>query len=217
LKYPILVENDANVAAWAAYVVEAKRRIKNLICITVGTGIGGGLVIDGALFRGTTGSAGEIGHTTLYPEGIPCSCGNQGCIERYVGAKALAAQAQRAIESGEKSLVSKLVNHDLSKITPLVIQTAARRKDSMAVRIWAQAGERLGITLASMVNVLNPEWIVFAGGLSRSGHLLLTPLRRTILKRSFPTPGKAVKLVISTLDQDLGIVGAGLLAHEAFK
>ncbi len=197
LKYPILVENDANVAAWAAYSVEAKRKIKNLLCVTVGTGIGGGLVIDGKLYRGTTGSAGEIGHMTLFPEGVPCNCGNQGCTERYIGAKAMAAEARRAIESGENTVISKLAHHDLSKITPLIIQQAARQKDRLALQLWDMAGERLGITLASVVNLLNPEWIVLAGGLSRAGPLLLNPLRRTILKRSFPTP-------------------AGLLAHEQF-
>ena len=216
LKFRIRVDNDANVAAWAAYVVEAKRKIQNLICITVGTGIGGGLVINGKLFRGTTGSAGEIGHMTLFPEGVPCNCGNLGCLERYIGAKAMASEAKRAIESGEKTMITKLVDHEYSKITPLIIHQAAQEKDPLALRLWEEAGERLGITLASVVNMLNPEWIVLSGGLSRAGRFLLDPLRRTIQKRCFPTPAKAVKLVISRLDQDLGIVGAGLLAHEKF-
>jgi glucokinase len=216
LKCRIRVENDANVAAWAAYVVEGRRKIQNLVCITVGTGIGGGLVINGKLFRGTTGSAGEIGHMTLFPEGVPCNCGNQGCLERYIGAKAMAAEARRAIESGEKTVLTKLVDHDFAKITPLIIHQAAQEEDRLALHLWEEAGERLGITLASVVNMLNPEWIVLAGGLSRAGHFLLDPLRRTILQRSFPTPAHAVKLVISRLDQDLGIVGAGLLAHEKF-
>jgi glucokinase len=216
LRRPILVDNDANVAAWAAYVVEARRKVRNLVCITVGTGVGGGLVIDGRLYHGATGSAGEIGHMTLFPEGVPCNCGNQGCIERYIGAKAMAAEAQRAIGSGENTLITKLIHHDLSKLTPELISQAARQKDRLAGQLWEEAGERLGVTLASIVNLLNPEWIVLAGGLSRAGKLLLDPLRRTILKRSFPTAARAVKLVISKLDQDLGIVGAGLLAHEVF-
>ncbi len=216
LRSPIIVDNDANVAAWAAYVVESKRNVKNLICITIGTGIGGGLVIDGKLYRGTTGSAGEIGHMTLFPEGVPCNCGNQGCVERYVGAIAMAAEARRAIEAGEQTLMVKLVDHDLTKITPHVIQQAAAQKDRLALQLWEQAGERLGISLASIVNVLNPEWIVLAGGLSRAGRLLLAPLKRTLHKRSFSTPARAATLVISKLDQDLGMVGAGLLAHEQF-
>jgi len=214
LKSRIRVENDANVAAWAAYVVEGRRKIQNLVCITVGTGIGGGLVINGKLFRGTTGSAGEIGHMTLFPEGVPCNCGNQGCLERYIGARAMAEEARRAIESGEKTVITKLVDHDFSKITPFIIHQAAQQKDRLALHLWDEAGERLGITLAAVVNMLNPQWIVLAGGLSRAGRLLLDPLRRTILQRSFSTPAHAVKLVISRLDQDLGIVGAGLLAHE---
>ena len=216
LKYPIHIENDANAAAWAAYVVEARRKIQSLVCITVGTGIGGGLVINGRLYRGATGSAGEIGHMTLFPEGTPCSCGNEGCVERYVGARAMAAEARRAIVTGEKTLIRKMVGDDLSLITPLIVEQAARQKDRLALQLWEQAGERLGITLASVINMLNPQWIVLAGGLSRAGRFLVDPLRRTILKRSFPTPARAVKLVISKLDQDLGIVGAGLLAHEKF-
>ncbi len=217
LKFPLWVENDANAASWAAYVVEAKRKVKTLLCVTVGTGIGSGIVIDGKLFRGATGTAGEMGHMTLFPDGVPCNCGNQGCTERYIGARAMAAEAIRAIEAGEKTLITKLAQNNLNTITPFMIQQAARRGDRLSIQLWEQAGERLGITLASVVNLLNPEWIVLAGGLTRSGKLLLDPLHRTILKRSFPTPAKAVKLMVSKLDQDLGIVGAGLLAHEDSK
>jgi glucokinase len=213
LKYPIHVDNDANVAAWAAYVVEAKRRVKNLLCVTVGTGVGGGLILNGELYRGTTGSAAEIGHLTLYPDGVPCACGNHGCLERYVGAVAMAQEARDAIQSGAASLVSRMVQDDLSKISPFILQEAARLHDKLAVQMWNRVGERLGIGLAGLINVLNPEWIVLAGGLSRAGDLLLDPVRRTIEKRSFPTPGKAARLVISKLDQELGVVGAGLIAH----
>ena len=150
LKYRISVENDANMAAWAAYVVEAKRRVQNLLCVTVGTGVGGGLIINGKLYRGTTGSAGEIGHLTLYPEGVPCPCGNQGCLERYVGALAMAAEARQAIESGEKSIITKLVQNNLARITPLILTQAARQHDKLALHLWNQVGERLGIGLAGI-------------------------------------------------------------------
>ncbi len=214
IKFPITIDNDANVAALAAYIVEAKRSVKNLLCVTLGTGVGGGLILDGKVFRGTSGSAGEIGHMTLYPEGTACNCGNIGCLERYVGAKAMAEEARRAIEAGETSILTKLAHNDMGKITPLLVTQAAKHKDRLAMRLYEQAGERLGIGLASLVNILNPEWIVFAGGLSRAGKLLLDPVRQTLMKRAFATPASVVKLVVSQLDQDLGIVGAGLLAHE---
>jgi glucokinase len=213
LNYPLKVENDANVAAWAAYIVEAKRKVSNLLCVTVGTGVGGGLIIEGKLYRGTTGSAAEIGHMTLFPEGVPCPCGNQGCLERYVGARAMADEARRAIEAGESTIIPKLVQGDLGVISPLILAQAARQGDKLAVQLWNQVGERLGIGLAGLINILNPSWIVLAGGLSRAGGLLLDPVKRTILKRSFHTPAAAAKLVISKLDQDLGVVGAGLIAH----
>lgn len=214
LRLPVRVENDANAAAWAAYVVEARRAVDTLICVTLGTGIGGGIILNGKLYRGATGSAGEIGHMTLYPEGVPCNCGNQGCLERYIGAKALAEAARRAIETGQATLMTKLVNGDASQITPLIINEAARKGDRLALQLFEQAGERLGVGLASVVNLLNPDWLVLAGGLSRAGRLLVDPLRRTLLKRSFPAPGKAVKLLVSRRDRDLGILGAGLIAHE---
>ena len=129
----------------------------------------------------------------------------------------MAKEAQEAIRSGQKSIISRMVGHDYTRITPFIIQEAAHQGDRLALQLWKSAGEQLGITLASVVNLVNPDWIVFAGGLSRARRLILDPLRRTILKRSFPTPAKAVKLVISELDQDLGMVGAGLLAHELFK
>jgi glucokinase len=213
LNYPIKVDNDANVAAWAAYVVEAKRKVQNLLCVTVGTGVGGGLILNGELYRGATGSAAEIGHMTLYPEGVPCPCGNHGCLERYVGARAMAEEAVRAIEAGEATMIPKLVQGNLSLISPLILAQAARQNDKLAMQLWSQVGERLGIGLAGLINILNPSWIVLAGGLSRAGSLLLDPVKRTILKRSFHTPGAAAKLVISRLDQDLGVVGAGLIAH----
>lgn len=214
LKHPLVIENDANAAAWAAYVVQARRKVRHLLCVTVGTGIGGGIVLDGKIYHGATGSAGEIGHMTLFPDGLSCNCGNQGCLERYVGIRALAGEARQTIESGQDSLLTRLVGGDLSKIEPLTIQRAARAGDPLALHLWEQAGERLGIALASLVNILNPEWIVLAGGLSRAGNLLVAPLKRAIRRRSFPVPAAAVRIVVSDMDQDLGIVGAGLVAHE---
>jgi glucokinase len=213
LRYPITIDNDANAAAWATYVVEARRKVKNLLCVTVGTGVGGGVILNGELYRGTTGSAAEIGHITLYPDGEPCACGNRGCLERYVGARAMQRIAREALQAGEKSIIPQLVNNDLANITPLILTEAAKLNDPLAKKLWDQVGERLGIGLASLINVLNPEWIVLAGGLSRAGGLLLHPTRETIRQRAFPTPAAAAKLVVSKLDQDLGMVGAGLIAH----
>lgn len=211
-KLSLFVDNDANAAAWAAYIVEAKRRVKNLLCVTLGTGVGSGLILNGKLYRGGSGSAGELGHMTLYPEGSLCACGNQGCLERYVSARALVEHVRRAIETGHGKRILRLAQNDPARIDPIVLETAARRGDGLAQHLWDQAGERLGIVLASVINLLNPEWIVLAGGVSRAGDLILTPLRRTIQERAFEAPAQCVKIVLSRLDQDLGVVGAGLLA-----
>ncbi|MBI3291722.1 MAG: ROK family protein [Elusimicrobia bacterium] len=208
---PFIIENDANAAAWAAYWVETHQRAKNLVCLTLGRGVGGGLVLNGVLYRGATGSAGEIGHMTIDLNGPACPCGSRGCIERYVGARALVERVRQAIEDGEQSLVTELVGNNFQAVTPLVIQQAAQRGDRLAQRIWREAGERLGVALASVVNLFNPERIILAGGVARAGRLILDPARRVMRQRAFPVPGHTVRVSLSQLDQDLGVVGAALL------
>lgn len=208
---PLVVDNDANAAAWAAYWVETHRRAKNLVCLTLGTGVGGGLILNGALYRGATGSAGEIGHMTIDPTGPACPCGNHGCLERYIGARALVERACQAVQEGEQSVIIELVGGNLQAVTPLVLQQAAQRGDRLARRIWQEAGERLGVALASLVNIFNPDRIVVAGGVARAGRLILAPAQRVMRRRAFPVPGHAVHLSLSHLDQDLGVVGAALL------
>ncbi|MHB9156385.1 MAG: ROK family protein [Endomicrobiales bacterium] len=214
LPKPIVVDNDANAAALGAYWLDAKGKIQNLICITLGTGVGGGLICEGKLFRGATGSAGEIGHMPLEPNGPICKCGSRGCIERYLGAAALSCQAREAVKMGKSKIIYKLVSGNLNEITPQVLTAAAHKGDSLAKTIWQEAGERLGIVLAGVINLLNPEMIVLAGGVSRAGELILKPLKETVKERAFITPAKACRVVISRYTQKLGVVGAALLAKK---
>jgi len=212
LPHPIKMDNDANAAAWGAYWLESKASVKNMVCVTLGTGVGGGIICCGDLLHGATGTAGEIGHMTLDPEGPRCNCGNNGCIERYVGAQYLCDNARERILRGEKSHISALVNGDFSAITPEIITIAAKGGDELAKDIWRDAGVRLGIMFASIINALNPEMIVLAGGVSKSGGLIMKPIKDTVRKRAFKTPAEACKIVFARNTQQLGVAGAALLA-----
>ncbi|MCB4790629.1 MAG: ROK family protein [Elusimicrobia bacterium] len=212
LPKPLMIDNDANAAAWGAYWLETNGKIKNVICVTLGTGIGGGLILNGQLYRGVEGSAGEIGHMPFEPYGLRCNCGSLGCVERYLGANYLSMQAKEAVERGGSKIILKLTEGNIDKITPQILTEAANLGDELSREIWHQAGERLGIVLAGVVNLLNPEMIVLAGGVSLAGQLLLKPLRETIKKRAFRTPAKACQIIVSRYNQNLGVVGAALLS-----
>ncbi len=208
----IVLENDANAAAWGAYFLLGKRKIKNLICLTLGTGLGGGIIIDGKLYRGVNGTAGEIGHITINPQGLRCNCGNYGCIERYIGANYLVAEVKKEIKQNKKSVISKMVNYDLRKITPEIIALAAKKGDKLAKNIWENVGEKLGIILTGVINLLNPEMIVLSGGISGAVNFFIKELKGTLKKRAFAQSLKRVKIVVGK--KNLGVIGVALLAKE---
>lgn len=214
LPAPVVVDNDANVAALGALWLDAKGKKRSVVCVTLGTGVGGGIVIDGKIYRGVTGTAGEIGHMTLDPNGPLCKCGNRGCIERYVGGPNLSMQAREAVRNGKSPRIMKMVSGKLEDITPRVLAEAALKGDALAVQLWQEAGERLGIILASVINLLNPEMVILAGGVSRAGKLLLGPIRTAVKERAFKTPASACSITISKYTHKLGVVGAALLAKE---
>jgi len=208
----MVLENDANAAAWGAYNAVAKKKVKNLICLTLGTGLGSGIVLNGELYRGANGTAGEIGHMTLYPDGLRCPCGNYGCVERYIGANYLVKQVVGQIRRKEHTMLTGMVVNDLKKITPELITEAANRGDKLAQQVWQSMGKNLGIILASVINFLNPEMVVFTGGISGAKKFFLPALEETIKKRAFPEIRKKVKLVIS--EKSLGVIGAALLTQN---
>jgi glucokinase len=207
----VVLDNDANAAAWATYVLETGRKVKNLLCITLGTGVGGGIILNGRIYHGASGSAGEIGHMTLNPQGQRCRCGNYGCLETYIGSAYIVKKAIREIRKGEKSLIKKIAGGNLKSVTPETIQAAALKGDKMARRIWKEAGEYLGIALSGVINLLNPEVIVFGGGVARAGELIFKPMKAEIRKRTFKTPFEKVKFTCTRFGEDLGVIGAALL------
>ena len=209
LGIPVVLENDANAASVGEHWKGASQGVPNLIHVTLGTGVGGGIIIDGKLVRGMDGTAGEIGHIAVEPEGYPCGCGSRGCVEQYSSATAIVRLAKELMGDFPKSeLRSNL------EVTPHDVFNAGTRGDALSIEVFRIAGTYLGIALGALVNVLNPEAIVIGGGVSAGWDLFIEPLRAELLKRAFPHPGERVKLMRSELGDDAGILGAAFLASE---
>ena len=206
--------NDANVVAMAENAFGAGKEFQDFICATLGTGIGGAIVVGGNVVTGADGTAGEIGHTTVDPDGPLCNCGNHGCLERFVGIKYIVARALSKLESGtQESRLPKMVDGQLENLTPKIIAQAAEQGDSLAREVFEETGMYLGIAFANLVNILNPEAIVLGGGVSNAGELIFGPIRETIQRRAMIVPRKTVQVVRATLGHDAGIIGASLLVR----
>lgn len=214
---PVLVENDGNAAAWAEYRFGAGRRAKVLVCVTLGTGIGGGLVIDGVLNRGAYGIASEFGHTCVVPDGRRCACGNRGCWEMYASGTALARDARELAEVSPVAAhrLLELAAGSLDALTGPVVTAAAREGDAAAVEIFTAVGQWLGRGLANLAAVLDPDVFVIGGGVSEAGELLIGPAR-TALAGALPGRGyrPTAAVVGAHLGPAAGLVGAADLARS---
>jgi len=201
LNVNVVADNDANVAVWGGYKVALKGRGDTVVGITLGTGVGGGLVIGGRLHRGATGSAGEIGHMTLELDGPRCHCGRRGCLEAYAGTR------------GILRLARARMRRPPSPLTPKAVADAASAGDRGALKVWDEVGTRLGQGLASLILVLNPDAILILGGVARAGGLVLDPIRRVFAAQPFREPFKKVALA-APVARDWGVVGAAMLSRE---
>jgi glucokinase len=206
--------NDANAAALGEHYLGAGRGAKNLIYITVGTGIGGAIITNGRLYTGACGSAGEIGHMTIDTNGPRCECGNVGCLETLASGKAIAREAVRRIGSGERSSLAELVNGKIADITAREVAIAARQGDPLAGSVINNAAVYLGVGMVNLVNIFNPEMIIVGGGVASMGDLLLNPARQVVRERAFPVSSATVRIVNTELGHDAGLLGA---ARFAFK
>jgi glucokinase len=202
---PIFLDNDANLMALGEYYFGAGQRAENVVCLTLGTGVGGGLIINGKLYRGNYFAAGEIGHIPLDENGGRCNCGGWGCLETYIGNRYLIRKAIHRINKTAKTSLSKV------NLTPEKITQAAKKKDKLAIQIWKETGRHLGVALAGVANLLSPDKIIIGGGLAQAGHFLFKPLRQTIRLRAMALPAKKVKVVKAQLGEDAGLIGAAVL------
>ena len=205
---PTRVDNDVRTATLGELNYGAGVGCENLVCITVGTGIGSGLVVNGKLVRGANNAAGEIGHIKLNMQGGPlCGCGDRGCLEAYASGPSIVAMAEEYIRGGKSTKYRELANPD---ITPYIVAVAAKEGDPVARQIFRIMGEYIGMGLTSVVNLLNPEKIIIGGGVADAGDILLDPIRETIAKRAM-TIQKEVEVVPSQLGNTAGVIGASLL------
>lgn len=202
------VINDATAAALGEHRFGAGRGVRDLIYLTVSTGIGGGIIIDDRLYSGASGSAGELGHMTIDVNGPRCACGNIGCLEVLASGKAVAREAQRLIGQGTKTIIREIAEGHVQYVTAQTVATAANRGDPVALSIISRAATYLGIGLVNMVNIFNPEMIIVGGGMGKMGELLLQPARQVVAERAFQYPASIVRIVSSELGDNSGVFGA---------
>ena len=214
---PVCVDNDANVMALAESKFGAAKVFSNALCITVGTGIGGGIILDGKLFHGSNFAGAEFGHMTICYNGRRCNCGGIGCLEMYASAPAMVRDAQRLLRPDRKSVIHKLVQEDLDQLTTKILFQAERKGDALAAGVINQACAYLGAGIASAVNLLNPEVVVIGGGVSQGGASFIRRIEREVKRRAFPSATRHLKVVRAKLGNDAGFIGAAILCTQTIR
>lgn len=209
---PIAVENDANVAALAEATFGAGRGHPDFLFVIWGTGVGGGIIIGGNVFRGPSGGAGEIGHVTIDYNGPQCGCGNRGCVEAYVGQRYLSQKTrERLRQTKQPSKILELAGGNFDAIEPYIVSLAAREGDALAREILVEAAELLGVGLASVLNVLDLRFVVIGGGLSGADPFVFEAVERSVKSRVLSGSRESVRVVPAHLGNDAGILGAASL------
>jgi glucokinase len=210
---PVFVDNDANVAALAEYRFGAARGMPHTVMLTVGTGIGGGLILGGEVYRGSTGAGAELGHIVIQADGPPCqgNCPNHGCVESLASGTALGREGIAAAESSPDSALGKLLEEG-KEVNGTAVTDAALAGDATAISVFELIGTRLGVACASLANIFQPNAIVVGGGVIRAGDLLLDPARREVRDRALK-PMNETPVLTATLGNDAGMIGAAELAR----
>jgi len=208
LGLPASLDNDANCAMLGEYWRGAAQGTQNAVCFTIGTGIGGGVVVGGQLVHGASDVAGEIGHITIEVNGRRCGCGNDGCLEAYASGPAIARRAVEAIEAGAISDILDRVRGELDQITAQTVFEAVEAGDALADELVRDTARYLGVGIANLLNILNPEVVVVCGGVTKAGDHLFTPLRREVARRAFRPAVEACRIVPGALPGTAGVVGA---------
>jgi len=208
------LDNDANCATLGEWWQGAGRGVDHLAGVTLGTGIGGGLILNGRIVHGASGTAGEFGHTTIDLTGRRCACGNYGCLEAYASGPNIAARAREGIEAGYESVLVELVDGDLERITALTVYDALLLGDKHAHEVMLETAKVLGAGIANIVNMFNPEMVVIVGGVTRAGEHLFAPLRSEVRRRAFDVAVDACRIVPGELEA-AGVIGAaGVFIHR---
>ena len=209
VKLDATLDNDANCATLGEFWCGAAVGGRNVIGMTLGTGIGGGLILDGKLYHGSSDSAGEIGHTTIDSTGRRCKCGNYGCLEAYASGPAIAERAREALRGDETdSVLQTMVDGDLKRITAQTVYEASKRGDAVAREVVRETARLLGAGVSNLINLFNPDVVVLAGGVTQAGDALFEPLRAEVRRRAFKPAVEACRIVPGLLPLSAGVVGA---------
>lgn len=209
---PTFLDNDANVAAVGEYMLGAGKGTENMVYITVSTGIGGGAIINGKIYRGNTYNALEVGHMTIVPDGPKCNCGNHGCVEAVASGTAIGRQAMEAIKKGENT---SLVNYE--KVTAAEVFIEAAKGDAVSQKILDKSLEYLGIGVANLITILDPEVFVIGGGVSNGGNIVFEKVQQVVNQRCFQVMAENCRIVPAKLGNDAGVIGAVSLAIMEVK
>ena len=208
VRLPATLDNDANCATVGEWWQGAAKGARNVVGMTIGTGIGGGLILDGKLFHGASDVAGEIGHTTIDGTGRYCRCGNYGCLEAYASGPAIALRAREALGRDEVSVLRRMVNGNLDAVSAQIVYEAANLGDALALELVKDTARFLGTGVANLLNVFNPDVVVIAGGVTKAGERLFEPLRAEVRRRAFRPAVEACRIVPGALPGTAGVVGA---------
>lgn len=208
------IDNDATSAAYGEYRCGTSKGQENMVFITLGTGVGGGIICDGRPLRGVANYAGEVGHMTISEDGPKCRCGNRGCLEAYVGTYGLVRTTRELLKQKSGRVLRRYLVDEKRKLTPQVIMEAARLGDAVATKVVKNAGEHLGVGIASLINIFNPGVVVIGGGVSGAFDLLQPHIKRTVGKRAYAESARMTRLVRSSLGNDATVVGAAMLAKD---
>lgn len=216
LAVPCYVDNDANVACYGEYWLGAGQGVSTLCLLTLGTGVGGGLVINGELIRGIDGTAAEIGHMKVMRGGRRCGCGRDGCFEAYASVTGMLRTAAEGMEGGSETLLNTLCHNDTAKLTGKMISEAIDKGDDFAKEVMEETGAWIGIGIANLVNILNPEKIVLCGGMVAAGDILFDAIRQSVDENAFEVPAQRAEIVPAGLGDDSGVIGAAGVALSRY-
>jgi glucokinase len=209
---PVILENDANAAAYGEFKAGKAKNTENFIAFTIGTGIGSGVVLDGKIYRGTNGIAGELGHSVIKLGGRQCSCGRKGCVDVYASATGLITTTKEAMEANKESLMWQLSEGDIKKVNGITAFKAAKQNDKTALEVVNSYIEVLAAAITNIINTFQPDMITIAGGISKEGDFLLNPIKKLVEKDSLKNLEKPLpKIEIAELQDKAGVIGAALL------
>ncbi|MNC01571.1 Glucokinase [compost metagenome] len=212
--FPVYIDNDVRVNLYGEWLHGAGRSCSNLVLLTLGTGLGSGIVHDGKVLYGTTFSAGEIGHMNMYRQGRPCRCGSSGCLGRYVSAVGMVNTFKEKLAAGRDSIIREWTGGDEAAITAKMISEAYDLHDPLAVEVMHETGELLGFGLANVINLLNPQRIVVGGGMAAAGERLLGAVRQTVKSHALKLPRGSCEIVQAELGSRAGTLGAAAYAQQ---